>query len=50
MKYRHLTDDSDDIRIPRQMTEKLNLPHHVFDTTLYHDPDSSRLSIGMWWG
>ena len=39
MKYRHLTDDSDDIRIPRQITEKLNLPHHVFDTTLYHDPD-----------
>ncbi len=35
MKYRHLNDESDDIRIPREMTQSLMLEHHVFDCAPY---------------
>lgn len=39
MKYRHLTDDSDDIRVPREISQKLGLEFQIFDTTQYQSEE-----------
>ena len=43
MKYRNLTDESDDIRVPREITQALKLDHHVFDSTQYHDENFKKV-------
>ncbi len=43
LKYRHLTDDSDDIRVPREIAQALELDHHVFDSTQYHNAEFKKV-------
>jgi hypothetical protein len=39
LTYRQLTDESDDVRVPREISEKLGLNLKVFDCRQYNDPD-----------
>jgi hypothetical protein len=39
MKYRHLTDDSDDVRVPREIATQLKLNFQVLDTNQYHNEE-----------
>ncbi len=50
MMYRHLTQESDDVRVPSEMTHALNLPHNIIDAHLPMTPEFadiySRNAIG----
>lgn len=50
MMYRHLTQESDDVRVPSEMTHALKLPHHIIDARLPMTPEFadiySRNAIG----
>lgn len=39
MKYRHLTDESDDVRVPREIAQKLHLNFQVYDANQYNSED-----------
>lgn len=39
MMYRHLTPDSDDVRVPSAMTQALNLSHHIVDARQPMSPE-----------
>lgn len=43
MMYRHLTPDSDDIRVPREVTQAVNLQHHLIDARLDMSPEFADL-------
>ncbi len=39
MMYRHLTPESDDVRVPSEMTRALNLSHHIIDARQPMSPE-----------
>lgn len=39
MMYRHLTPESDDVRVPGEITRAINLPHHIIDARLPMSPE-----------